>query len=387
MSFLIFIIILSFLVIIHELGHFLMAKKNGVKVEEFGFGLPPKIWGKKIGETLFSINLLPIGGFVKLYGEEYHEIENKNKKIIEKNAKKAFIYKKPWQKTIIILGGIIMNLIFGIIVFYFILWSNQFKSTPIPIILKNHQFSFGNPIKKVIIAKVNENSPASKSNIKEEDIVLKYKINNNSWKNVNSANQFIDIVKNSKGEKITFELKNNKNDEKKITEINPIYNEKLKRYIIGVNLADIVILEYKKPEEKIFSGFLHSYNLIDYNLKIFGYLFSSAIKEKNPENITQTLTGPVGIFAVIDDMVKKSKEKLIYNLLELSALISLSLAFMNILPFPALDGGRLVFVLYEWITGKNSNKNIEKYVNFFGFLTLIALAVIIAINDFIKFFK
>ncbi|MCS6956788.1 MAG: M50 family metallopeptidase [Patescibacteria group bacterium] len=382
MTFLFFFIILSVLILIHELGHFLLAKKNGVKVEEFGFGLPPRIWGKKIKETIYSINLFPFGGFVKLYGEEYHEIKNK------KNKKKAFIYKKPWQKTMIVLGGVFMNLIFGIIIFYFILGLNQFKSTPIPIILKNYQFNFGTQTKKVIIANVNENSPASKTNIKEEDIVLKYRLNaSHQWKNISSASQFIEIIKNTKGEKITFELINNKNHEKKIIEVKPIYNEKLKRYIIGVNLADVLILEYKKPIERFFAGFIHSYNLIDYNLKIFKHLFVSSIKEKNPSNITQSLTGPVGIFAVVDDVVKKSGKKLIFNLLELSALISLSLALMNILPFPALDGGRLVFIIYEWITGKPSNKNIEKYVNFFGFLILISLAILISINDFLKFFK
>ncbi|GAB4219611.1 MAG: RIP metalloprotease RseP [Candidatus Microgenomates bacterium] len=385
MSLIIFFIILSFLVLIHELGHFLAAKKNGVMVEEFGFGLPPRIFGKKIGETIYSINLLPIGGFVKLFGEEQYELE-KNKKI-NKNLKSiAFIYKKPWQKTIIILAGVFMNLIVGITIFYITLSLNNFKSTPIPMIIDN-KFTFGKEIKKVIIANINKNSPAQKAGVKNEDVVLGYKINGGNWQEINSSQEFINIVKNTKNQPISFNLLNNKNGQKKVVTVIPVYNSNLKRYIIGVNLMDVVILSYQDGFSKIFSGIFHSYNLLDYNLKVFGHLFSTAIKEKNPSTITESLTGPVGIFAVVDDTVKKSGQKTLINLLELSGLISLSLALMNVMPFPALDGGRLIFVIYEWITGRPSNKEIEKYFNFIGFLILISLAILISINDLAKFFR
>lgn len=393
MTFFIFLIILSILVLIHELGHFIAAKKNGVRVEEFGFGLPPRLFGKKIGETIYSINLLPIGGFVKLYGEEYQEIKQKSKikPYINQNKNKkslneAFVYKKPWQKTIIILAGVIMNLILGITIFYITLSSNQFQSTPMPIFIKDYKFKFGEESKKIIIAQVNKNSPAEKAGIKEEDIVLNYKTDQEEWIAINTAKDFINAIKDKKNQIIYLQLLNNKNGEKKIVKVQPIYNSELKRYIIGVNLADIVIVKYQKPIEKIFSGFLHSYNLIDYNLKVFGYLFSTSISEKNPSTITNSLTGPIGIFAIIDDTVKKSGEKIILNLLEISGLISLSLALMNILPFPALDGGRMIFVIYEWLSGKPPNKKIEQYVNFAGFLILISLAIFIAINDLLKFF-
>lgn len=385
MSLILFFIILSFLILIHELGHFLAAKKNGVKVEEFGFGLPPRIFGKKIGQTIYSINLLPIGGFVKLFGEEQYEIEeNKN---LNKNLKNiAFIYKKPWQKAIIILAGVFMNLIFGIIIFYITLSLNNFQSTPIPMII-NNKFTFGKEIKKVIIVNVNKDSPAEKAGIKSEDVVLSYKINGNHWKDITSSQEFINIVKNTKNQPISFNLLNNKNGKKNIITVIPVYNKDLKRYIIGVNLMDIVIIDYQDSTNKFFSGIFHSYNLLDYNLKVFANLFLNAVKEKNPSVVTSSLAGPVGIFAVVDDTVKKSGEKILLNLLELSGLISLSLALMNVLPFPALDGGRLIFVIYEWITGKQSNKEIEKYFNFIGFLILIALAILISINDIAKFFR
>src|SRR3990167_330650 len=138
-----FLVILSVLVLVHELGHFLFAKKFGIKVEEFGFGFPPRVFGKKIGETIYSINLLPIGGFVKLYGEEYDEL--KKKKISDELKNKTFAYKKPWQKTVIIVLGVVMNFILG--------WT-----------LMSYLFTQGVPMPgKVSIDQVQINTPAEKA--------------------------------------------------------------------------------------------------------------------------------------------------------------------------------------------------------------------------------
>ncbi len=384
MSLIFFFIIISVLILIHELGHFIFAKINGVKIEEFGFGLPPRLFGIKKGETIYSINLFPFGGFVKLFGEEYHEIDNKKTPLKDKN--KAFINKKPWQKTLIITAGVIMNFFLAVSIFYYLLINNQFKSNIIPLFF-NHQFKFGSKEKKIVVINVNKNSPAEKQNIVFEDILLRYKDNNNNqWRNIYDASQFINIVNKNFDKEIILELQNNKNGEVKIVKVKPVYNKNLKRYIIGISLTNSVIINYEKPLEKILSGFLHSYNLLDYNLKVIGNLFSQAVREKKPESITQTLSGPIGIFAIISDTVKSSGKKLVDNLLNLTGLLSLSLALMNILPFPALDGGRLIFVIYEWVTGKKNHQNLEKHLNLIGFLILISLAIIISINDILNFF-
>ena len=123
MTIIIFILILAILILIHELGHFIMAKKNDILVEEFGFGFPPRLWSKKSGETIYSINLLPVGGFVKLFGEEYQEIEpgrlrSKAGKPLRLNITKAFVSKKPWQKTLVILGGVLMNIFLAVFIYY-----------------------------------------------------------------------------------------------------------------------------------------------------------------------------------------------------------------------------------------------------------------------------
>lgn len=380
MTIIIFIAILALLILIHEFGHFIAAKKNGVRVEEFGFGLPPRIFGIKKGETIYSINLIPLGGFVRLYGEEYHEIKDKTA------SKVAFINKKPWQKAIIVAAGVIMNLVLGVTIFYGLLSANNFQSDPIPVITEVN-FKFGTQEKKVIIARVSKDSPAERSNIKSEDVVNRYKIDGKDWTNINSASEFINIVKNSKDADVSFDLLNNKNGERKTVQVKPVFDKKLNRYIIGVNLADVVILKYETLTDKLFSGFIHSYNLMDYNLKVVSSLFSQAVKEKNVETVSQVFSGPIGIFAVIEDTIKSSGKKIFNNLANIIGLLSLSLALMNILPFPALDGGRMVFVIYEWITNKKPNKEIEKYVNLIGFVILITFGIVISINDVVKFFR
>src|SRR3989338_1566243 len=149
MIILIFLLILTILVFVHEFGHFIIAKKMGVKVEEFGIGLPPRLFGIKKGETLYSINLLPLGGFVKLYGEEYNEL-SKN------DENRTFVNKKPWQKTLIILGGVIGNFLLGWFIFSYLVT----QGVPVP-------------INKVIIEKVTKNSPADISGLKEKDVISK----------------------------------------------------------------------------------------------------------------------------------------------------------------------------------------------------------------------
>src|SRR3990167_3082436 len=145
MTILIFILILSLLVIVHELGHFIAAKRQGVLVEEFGIGFPPRVFGIKKGETTYSINLLPIGGFVKLYGEEYTQIEGKKETT---NRNRAFAYKHPWQKSLIIVAGVIGNFLLGWVLISFLFTQG------VP-----------SPINKVLIESVQPNSPAANADL------------------------------------------------------------------------------------------------------------------------------------------------------------------------------------------------------------------------------
>ncbi|MFA5136834.1 MAG: M50 family metallopeptidase [Patescibacteria group bacterium] len=392
MSLILFVIIIAVLVLIHELGHFIAAKKSGILVEEFGFGFPPRIWGKKIGETTYSINAIPLGGFVKLFGEEYEEIENvPTKQSLSVSLKKrAFIYKKPIVKTVVILAGVIMNTVLGVTIYYTLLGFNRFQSDPIPLI-SPYNFRFGTQEGRVIAIHIAPESPAAKAGISVEDTILRYRLNGikqeAKWHSITSASSLIDTIKSSADSEVLLETENVRNGVKKIVPVVPYYNKELKRAIIGVNLLDAVVLKYQTPRQKILSGFMHSYNLLAYNYTTIGRLFQIAVKDKTLEPVSQTVSGPVGIYSIVNEIIQTSGEKLVKNILNVVGLLSLSLAAMNILPLPALDGGRLVFIIYEWIAGKPVNKNFERYVNLIGFFALISIGILVSINDIMRLLR
>lgn len=380
MSILIFILILAILVLIHEFGHFIAAKKSGVLVEEFGFGFPPRLFGYKHKGTIYSINAIPLGGFVKVYGEEYKE------KINPKLKSKSFSYKKPHLKAIIIVAGVVMNVLLGAAIYYFLLSNNNFRSEPFPL-LKPYHFRFGNQEGRIAVVNIVPGSPAQYAGVNVEDLVLRFKNSTytaGDWIQINSGNQLIENIKSQAGKTVQIELLNIKNGKNRIVSVVPQLNKQLGRAVIGVNLADVAIIKYETPSQKLLSGFEHSYNVLSYNFNTIGYLFASSVKEKTLAPISGTVSGPVGIFGMINDIIKSSGEKLVVNLLNTVALLSLSLAMINILPFPALDGGRLAFVLYEWITKKRVNETFEKYLNLAGILLLLSLAILITINDILK---
>ncbi len=383
MFLLIFVIILSILVLIHEFGHFIAAKKNGIKVEEFGLGFPPRIWGIKKGETLYSINLLPLGGFVKVYGEEYHEHEGK---VTDELRNRGFVYKKPWQKAMVLVAGVFMNILLAVGIFYFTLGTNNFQSEPL-LVLNDQHFRFGQTQGRVVIADIIKKSAAEKAGVKGNESVLRFKTEMGEWQTVTSSEQLVSLIKNSPNKPIQLDVENVQNGQRKTVQVTPQYDEKLKRAVIGAQLVDTVVIRYNTVIEKLFSGMLHAYNMAVYNMSTIGYLIKSSFTSHSVGPVSQSLSGPVGIAAFIKEIVNSSGHKLITNLLNVIALFSLSLATINILPFPALDGGRLVFIIYEWIARRRPNATFEKYYNAAGFAFLLLLMVFITINDILKLFN
>lgn len=392
MSLIIFILILSFLVLIHEFGHFIAAKKSGIKVEEFAIGFPPRLFAIKRGETTYTINLLPLGGFVKLFGEEYQELDSSKLKAESskpqvQDVSRAFAYKKPYQKALVVAAGVIMNLILGVSIYYGLIAWNGFKSDPLPLLFP-HTFTFGTQEGRVIATNLVKNSPAEKAGLKPEDSITEYSTETSgAVTRLTSASQLIDVIKKSQDKVIILGTQNIKNGQIHNIRVVPQYNKTLKRAVIGVNLIDGVVISYTTPLQKVFAGFMHSYNILEYNYSTIAELFKIAHKEKNASVVSGVVSGPIGIYSVIHDMVKTSGAQVIKNLLNVMALLSLSLAVMNILPFPALDGGRMVFVVYEWITKKQVNKKIENITNIAGFAVLMLLAILVSINDMLRLIK
>lgn len=368
LSVLIFILILSVLVIIHELGHFLMAKRAGIGVEEFGFGLPPRIWGKKIGGTIYSVNWLPFGGFVKLVGED---VTDKRR-----DAKNSFQVKSLSQRATVVVAGVFMNLILAVVIFYVVIIALGFKVN-MPLLV-NHKFKFVDQTKAPLVASVNDNSPAKAAGLAPGDSISAV-----DGQKVNSVEDLQKVIRGSGGKQISLTVENPVNNKLKTVVATPVYNDSLKNYALGVGLGELVVLNYDKPVQKVFAGFIHSYNTVDYSIRVFADLIGFAVREHNIAPVSEGVSGPVGIAALTKQAVALGP----ISVLQLAGLLSLNLAVLNILPIPALDGGRFFFIIFEAITRRKVNATFEKWVHTAGFAVLIALIVLVSFNDILKLVK
>jgi len=351
MDFIIFIVALSVLVLVHEWGHFMAARKTGVKVEEFGLGLPPRIWGKKIGETIYSLNWLPIGGFCKLYGEDG-----------DGKGTNAFNHKKPWQKMLIVLGGVIMNLVLAVVIF-----SVVYTVVGVPV-----------ETDRVSIVGISPGSPAEKAGLKENDVILK----------VNEV-----VVKKADG--LTTEIGKNKGKNIKLI----INNEELKIYnkeidvdvrenppegegAIGVAISNTEMkkMPWYRIDKGIVAGFKEAYY---WGKIIFGGV-TKMISGLLVGNVPKDVSGPIGMYEATSAI---NKNQGILAVIHFFGIVSVNLAVVNVLPFPALDGGRIIFVLYEMITKKRANQKLEATINNVGMLLLLGLILLITGSDIWRIFS
>ena len=383
---LVFLLILSVLVLIHEGGHFLIAKKFGIKVEEFGFGFPPRIFGKKIGETIYSINWLPIGGFVKLYGED----EAGGGKIriskseIRNDEDRAFFAKSTAQRALVIFAGVAMNAILAAIIFYIFLGISGFK-TDLPL-LSDYKFFGVNQtnIQEVIISDVAKNSPAEKQGLKAPIKVVAV-----NGQKIKDSEQFINIINKNKGHEVEIAWSGLQTQGIYKTKITPRLNPPKGEGGLGVGLFSLssAVLNYKTPVQKIFSGITHPINLMAYNLDVMARLVKVSFEKKTTEPLSAGLSGPVGIASITGSIleIQNLKEKIL-GLLNLAGLLSISLAFFNVLPIPALDGGRLFFILIEAMTGKRVNQRFESITHTMGMIILLALMALVTFKDIGKLF-
>lgn len=318
------------LVMIHELGHFIMAKLNGVKVEEFAIGMGPKLVGFKSGETAYNIKLLPIGGYVKMLGEDGEETSDEG----------AFSNKSSLQKLSIVSAGPIMNLILAVVLFSII---GGIKGYLVP-----------------VVNKVVPDLPAQVAGIQEGDKILK--VNN---KKILTWQDFYTQVYMNKGEAIDVTVK--RENETKTTKVTPIKDEKENRYIVGVYPTEITNPTIK---ESISYGFVETNSLINQTFGFLGTIFKGKASLND-------FGGPVTIIKVSGEAAKAGFLSLLY----FAAYLSVQLGIFNIIPFPALDGGWIVLFLIEIITGKKFDNNKVGVINYIGFAILMSLMILVTIKD------
>jgi len=361
MAFTILIAIFSLiiLIVLHELGHFIIAKWCGVAIEEFGIGYPPRLFGKKIGETFYSLNLIPLGAFVKVKGEEGEaggSIEDC----------RSFVGKPLWQRALIVLGGVLS---FWVIAF--ILLSVAFGLGIPQAISDEEEVPFENP--KVQILALLPHSPAERAGLRIGDTIIEMKGPHYSLKNVNKVKEVQEFIRSHKGEKIVLTIERGKEvfDVSLTPRLSPPEGEGP----IGVLLVRTALVKepwWEAPLKGIqATGRITGLWIIGLTQAIWNLLSA----QKLPPGAS--LMGPVGIGALMSQAVQVG----LSYYLEFVALISIGLAISNILPIPALDGGKLLFLLIEKIKGSPVNAKIEQKITAFSFALLIALLIWITIKD------
>ena len=357
----VFILILSFLIFIHELGHFIFAKMTGVRVEEFAVGFPPRIWKKKKGETLYSIGAIPFGGFNKIYGE----IDTEGNKDSD-----SFSNKSVKVRALITIGGVAMNVLLAVIIFYFVLAFSGFQSYQS--LIFDYEFPFGRQQNFVVIGDISEDSPAEEQGIELGDVIVE--ANGIEFENLQG---FIKFVEENKGKEIGLSLENFYTKEKKDINIIPRNNPPENEGPLGVALGNITEISYPSLLEKASSGFLHSFNVLHCSFFSLGHITKTSFQQKDIAPLKSSVAGFVGIFDFFVPIMQQG----IISIMTFVAIISLALALFNILPIPALDGGRLVFLIIEVIFRKPVPPKIEQKITNFFFVLLIILMIFVNIND------
>ena len=347
LSLILFLIILGTIVLIHEFGHFIFAKMFGVYVYEYSIGMGKKIWSKKPknSETEYCIRLIPIGGFVRLAGEEGEDGD----KSVPKNRK---LYTKGfWQRFLIFFMGPGFNMLLAFVVLFIscLIFSGSIATTK--------------------LANVTEDYPAYQAGLRNGDTLIE--LNGEKVKTWTQARLKIGTVKSGKA--IKFKVKDVNGDIQEVI-VNPkkIKEDGKVSYVYGVGSK---IMKYKGLGGSIQYAFLETREILLSMFDTLKYLFTGKLGVND-------LSGPVGIYEVVDEQAKYGADSLLYLL----AYLSVNVGVINLIPFPAFDGGHILFLLIEKIRRKPVSPNIEATITAVGFVLIMLLMVYVTFHDVLNLF-
>ncbi|OGH92748.1 MAG: hypothetical protein A2534_01310 [Candidatus Magasanikbacteria bacterium RIFOXYD2_FULL_39_9] len=368
---LIFIAVLAVLVISHEWGHFMVARKSGMKVYEFGFGFPPRLFGIQLTKdangnkkwkfawrgkdddltqgTVYSFNLIPLGGFVRIKGEDGQE-----------SGPDSFAAQKDWKKAATLLAGVGMNIILA-----FVLLSIGFMAGA-PQAVDNLPPGTKVEDRRLEIMEVMEGKPASVGGLQSGDIIMALDALQDPT--VQAMQEYVDAHKDQ-DIKVTVK----RGDQTLEKNIHPFVYPDTGKGGLGVSLVEVGLVRYSWYKSIYYGGIMTGLYLKEI-LFSFGYLISGLFAGAP---VGESLSGPVGI-AVMTGKVARLGFNYLLNFI---ALLSLNLAIINVLPIPALDGGRFLFLLIGKLKGKAVEQKYEQVAHGIGFLVLISLVVLITIKD------
>lgn len=361
---LLFVFILGIMILVHELGHFVAARLVGITVEEFSIGMGPKLWSKIRNGTTFSIRAFPVGGFVRMLGEEDMDLKTRG----------SFGSKTPWQRFFVVSAGVLMNFVLVIIIGYIIGAILGF-SYRFPIIA-DKKVLIGDSIEAPLIVDVSEDSPAELAGLRPNDLVITV-----DDQAVTSTQEMIDYVGVKRGEEIKIVVVELINNSKREIVVTPRETPPEGEGPLGVALSGIWLVTYD-GWAKAGSGLFHAINTFAYNVVGFGELIKMSIAEKSIAPLGDNVSSPIGIFYYISAAIKLGSPLAI---LDIMSVVGVSLVFVNLLPIPALDGGYLFFLLIEGVSGKRLSGKVLSYITKIGMFLLILLLIVLVFKDLIQF--
>ena len=357
MNIIIFFIILLVLVLFHEFGHFITAKKFGIRVDEFGFGFPPKLFGIKKGETEYTFNLLPIGGFVKIFGEDPNE-ENTN----GPDASRSFVNSAKWKQAIVLFAGVFANFILAWILFSFGFMSGL--PTSVGTEAKGATLSDVH----LVVVSVAPKSSAESAGLKSGDRITFIKAGNNSTTYISPETVKSFVIANKE---VEIGYTRDKSTTQNLVTLKPQITNGTPMIGISMDMVGIQKLPFLGA---FVEGLTLTLDVFKSTvLGLFGLIWGGI----RGTGSFSSVTGPVGLVSIVGDAYKLG---FVY-LLSFTALISVNLAVINLVPFPALDGGRLFFLLIEKIKGSRINPQVANIANFAGFAILIIFMLIVTYHD------
>ncbi len=363
MFIILFFIILLALVFVHEFGHFITAKWVGMRVDEFAFGFPPRIFSKKVGETEYSVNALPLGGYVSIYGE------NGEKDDVAKTDKRSFGNRPIWSQLFVLSAGVIMNILFA----YFIFVVTSIGNTEITL-SDNQKFLGKVKETSVIVLDTSKGSPVQMAGIKAGDRLLNLESRGAKIKG-DTAEKTISFIESHINEpiKITYKDLNNKIKDTTITGVYGILENKK---ALGIALDTVGVIDASFGDAIV----LGKDKLKNIFFAVFGGMYHIGDSVLHGENVINSFVGPIGIAKMVDD----TKAFGFVALLTFTAVLSVNLAIFNSLPLPALDGGRFLIIILETIFKKKVPIKIMTIMNSFFFLLLIIMLIAVTVKDIIK---
>ncbi len=345
MTIIYFILILGIVVLIHEFGHFIFAKKAGIYVYEFSIGMGPQLFKfhRKNDETEYSIRLLPIGGYVQMAGEDMEEEESDIPK------EKQMTNKKWYQRFLTIIAGILFNFLLAIVIFFIVGLVN------------------GVPTDTTTVAEVTKDGAALEAGLQSGDVIKEI-----NGKTILSSDHLMLLVQVNGKE--TMDVVVDRDGKEVALEITPkkVEVDDQVTYQYGFSLNNTVVHNFFAAVKY---GFTKMFSLLHQMILIIGYLIIGKLS-------LSSLAGPVGIYTVVEQSAEAGLMSLVY----LVGFLSLNVGFINLLPIPAFDGGRILFLLIEKIKGSRVNPKVENTIHAIGFVFLMILMVLITYNDIMRLF-